>query len=185
MTSVVTGYSVDDLDALRDQLGVAHLELDPWGSLLVTPATDQHERAIAILHGQALVGLGLPPECVLSNGLAWKVPDGSGYVNVPDLAVLAPGWTRIVELHLDPPPLLVIEVGSPSTRGVDRTRKRADYRLGGAGLYLLVDLPGPASSPVSFEVHDFSADAVMTATGTIDLIVAGHPVRFDLTALTP
>jgi hypothetical protein len=28
------GYTVDDLDWLRAELGVAHLELDPWGSLI-------------------------------------------------------------------------------------------------------------------------------------------------------
>ena len=26
------GYTYDDLDWLRDELGVAHLELDPWGA---------------------------------------------------------------------------------------------------------------------------------------------------------
>jgi hypothetical protein len=46
------GYSVDDLDWLRDELGIAHIELDPWGSLIVTPATDEHETAVAILNEQ-------------------------------------------------------------------------------------------------------------------------------------
>ena len=174
------GYRVEDLDWLRDELGIAHLELDPWGSLIVSPATDEHETAVAVLHHQADRQLALPGGCVRSNGLAWKVPGGSGYLNVPDLAVVAPGWTRIGDLHLEPPPLLVVEVGSPSTRTVDRTRKLADYRLGGAGLYLLVDLPGPGSE-VTFEAHDFATEQITTATGTIDLAVASRPVRLDLT----
>lgn len=172
------GYSVEDLDWLRDELGIAHLELDPWGSLIVSPATDEHETAVAILHDQAVRQLGLPPGCVRSNGLAWKAPGGSGYVNVPDLAVVAPGWTRTGDAHIEPPPLLVVEVSSPSTRTVDRIRKLADYRLGGASLYLLVDLPGAV-----FEAHDFIAEEVTTASGTIDLVVAERPVRFDLTGL--
>ena len=73
-----------------------------------------------------------------------------------------------------PPPVLVVEVASPSTRHVDRTRKLDDYRLGGAHLYLLVDLPS------SFELHDFSAGGVVKSTGSIDLEVGGQPVRFTL-----
>ncbi len=175
------GYSVEDFEWLRDKLGIAHLELDPWGSLIVSPATDEHETAVAVLHDQAVRQLALPGGCVRSNGLAWKVPGGSGYVNVPDLAVIAPGWTRVGDLHLGPPPLLVVEVASPSTRTVDRTRKLADYRLGGAGLYVLVDLPGPdLGSEATFEVHDFSAEQIRTAAGAIALTLAGRPLRFDL-----
>jgi len=178
------GYSVEDLDWLRDELGIAHLELDPWGSLIVSPATDEHETAVAVLHDQAVHQLARPGGCVRSNGLAWKVPGGSRYVNVPDLAVVAPGWTRIGDLHLDPPPLLVVEVASPSTRTVDRTRKLADYRLGGAGLYVLVDLLGPGpGSDAAFEVHDFSADQIRTAAGSIALTVADRPLRLDLTGI--
>ncbi|HVF14324.1 MAG TPA: Uma2 family endonuclease [Acidimicrobiales bacterium] len=178
------GFSVDDLDWLRDSLGVAHLELDPWGSLIVTPATDEHETAVSLMVDKAVRQLGLPPGCVRVNGLAWKVPGGSGYLNMPDLAVVDPGWRRVGDLHLDPPPLLLVEVGPPSTRTVDRTRKLDDYRLGGAGLYVLVDLPAPGSTTaVTFEVHDFTTDQVMTATGVVDLVVAGRPLRIDLTEL--
>jgi Uma2 family endonuclease len=179
-----SGYTVDDLDWLRAELGIVHLELDPWGSLIVSPATDEHETAVAVLHSQAVLQLGLPSGCVRSSGLPWKVPGGSGYLNVPDLAVVAPGWARVGDLHLDPPPLLVVEVASPSTRRADRGRKLADYRLGGAGLYLLVDLPGQAAgSQATFEAHDFATGQVTTAAGTIDLAVTGRPVRFDLTEL--
>lgn len=179
------GYSVEDLDWLRDELGIAHLELDPWGSLIVSPATDEHESAVAVLHDQAVRQLALPAGCVRSNGLAWKVPGGSGYVNVPDLAVVAPGWTRTRELHLDPPPLLVVEVGSPSTRAVDRTRKMSDYRLGGAGLYLLVELPRAGSGPeVIFEAHHLTAGQTLEATGVIELVVAERLLRLDLTEFT-
>lgn len=179
-----TGYSVDDLDWLRDELGIAHLELDPWGSLIVTPATDEHELVLAVLHAQVVRQLDLPGGNVQSNGFAWKIPGGSGYTNVPDLAVLAPGWERTHDLHVAPPPLLVVEIASRSTRAVDRGRKLADYRLGGALLYLLVDPPTCApSEEVSFELHDFGAGEIVSAGTAIDLIVGGQPVRFDLSAV--
>ena len=181
MTTLTGGYTYDDLDWLRDELGVAHLELDPWGCLVATPASDEHETAIAAIHGQALRQLALPDGCVRGNGTGWIVPGGSGHLDVPDLIVVHPNWTRVDELHFDPPPLLVVEVASRSTRRVDHTRKLDDYRLGGAGVYLLVDLPAGGSA--TFEAHDFTTGHVATATGAIDLVVAGRPLRLDLTHL--
>ncbi len=177
------GYSVEDLDWLRAELGVAHLELDPWGSLIVSPATDEHEHAVALLVDEVVAQLRLPG-CVRVNSLAWKVPGGSGYVNVPDLAVVSPQFTRVGAWHLDPPPLLVVEVASPSTRAVDRGRKLADYRLGGANLYVLVDLPG--LSPVTeltFESHDFVAEQFSMAATRIELVVDNRPLVLDLSQL--
>ena len=110
------------------------------------------------------------------NGLGWIVPGGTGYLIVPDLTILASGWQRLDELHFNPPPLLVVEIASPSSRRVDRTRKLADYRLGGAENYLLVDLPD------AFELHDFVAGTVVKAAGSIDLVVGGQPLRFSLAA---
>ncbi len=169
------GYTVEDLDWLRNEMRVAaHLELDPWGSLIVSPADDHHETAMAVLVEQAIRQLDLPPGSVRPNGTAWIVAGGTGYLMIPDLIVLAPGWQRLGEFGFDPPPLLIVEIASPSTRRADRGRKLADYRLGGAGLYLLVDLPA------TFEVHDFAAGTIVTATGQIDLVVGGQPLRFSL-----
>ena len=168
------GYTVDDLDWLRSEIRVvAHLELDPWGSLIVSPATDEHELAQGALTVQAARQLDPAAHLVLPS-MPWTVPGGTGYVMVPDLTILAADWQRVDELHFDPPPFLVVEIASPSTRRADRTRKLADYRLGGTEQYLLVDLPD------AFELHDFSAGTVVTATGSIDLIVGGQPLRFSL-----
>lgn len=183
--STFVSYTADDLDWLRDELGMAHVELDPWGSLIVAPATDSHELAEAILGTQSVQQLQLPAGSVRTNNFAWMVPGGSGYLCVPDLAVLAPGWRRVDEWHLDPPPLLVAEIASPSTRSADRGRKLADYRLGGAGVYLLVDLPSPAGGHVTFEAHDARTGRRSVSSGTIDLVLAGQPLQFDLRTLGP
>lgn len=170
------GYTVDDLDWLRSELNVAaHLELDPWGSLIVSPATDEHELAQGALTVQAARQLESAEYIVLPS-MPWTVPGGTGYLMVPDLTVLAADWHRVDELHFEPPPLLVVEIASPSTRRADRGRKLADYRLGGAEKYLLVDLPD------SFELHDFSGGTVVAATAAIDLVVGGQPLRFSLPA---
>ena len=171
----ISGYTVDDLDWLRDEIGVAHMELDPWGSLIVSPATDDHELAQGALTVQAARQLD-PAEHTVLPSMPWTVPGGTGYLMIPDLTILPANWRRVGELGIDPPPTLVVEIASPSTRRADRGRKLADYRLGGAGLYLLVDLPD------AFELYDFAAGTVVTATGAIDLVVGGQPVRFSLPA---
>lgn len=168
-----SGYTAEDLDWLRDALGVAHLELDPWGSPIVSPADDEHEGIAVALARQTIEQL---THTVSVNGFPWVVPGGTGYLMVPDLLVLDPGWRRVDDLHFDRPPLLVLEIASRSTRGVDRSRKLADYRLGGAEKYLLVDRPS------SFELHDFAAGTVVKAEGEIELVVGGQPVRFSLPA---
>ena len=94
---------------------------------------------------------------------------------------LAPGWQRVGDVHVEPPPLMVVEVASPSTRAVDRGRKLAAYRLGGALAYLLVDLPGaglPAGA--EFEAYDFLPDNVVSATGAIEVVIDGQHVRLKL-----
>ena len=170
--TATTGYTVEDLDWLRDELSLAaHLELDPWGSLIVSPTDDEHEKAAVALARQGIESLS---HDVSVNGFSWVVPGGSGYLCIPDLIVLAPGWQRVDGLHVDPPPLLVVEIASPSTRRADRGRKLADYRLGGARLYLMVDLPS------TFELHDFSTGTVTTAKGSIDMVVGGQPLQFRL-----
>ncbi len=142
------GYTVEDLDWLRDEIGVAHLELDPWGSLIVSPATDEHEIAAGALTRPSDLQLILT---VIGNasfaGPSRAGPDTSWSRTSPSSRPIGGGWARSV---FDPPPLLVVEIASPSTRRADRGRKLADYRLGGAGIYLLVDLPA------TFEAHDFA-----------------------------
>lgn len=177
---VASGYTVDDLTWLRSVVGIGgHLELDPWGNLIVTPASDEHEVAISILHGQAVEHLGRPAR--LLTGIPWKVRGGSGYTNVPDLTVLPPDWRRTDDDQFDPPPLLVVEVASPSTVRIDRTRKRRDYRRGGTGLYVRVDFYAPGRA--GFEVFDLRTGSIRLATTAVDLVVDGQPLRFDLGGL--
>src|ERR1700737_3069074 len=142
MALAASGYTVDDLDWVRCQLGVAHAELDPWGNLIVAPTSDLHEEVVNIIARQLMRQLPEDGVDVVVNGVAWRVAGGSGYLHVPDVMVLASGWRNRRDEHFAPPPLLVVEVASPSTRTVDRSRKLDDYTLGGAGAYLLVDIPG-------------------------------------------
>jgi len=183
-----SGYTVDDLLWARQQFGTAHIELDPWGNLIVTPASDPHERAAALLHTLLFAQLDLPGDCVLTPGLAWRIPDGSGYTNVPDLMIVAAETKRVEDLHFAPPPLLVVEIASPSTRAIDRSRKLDDYRLGGAEVYMLLDLPGltPAPRPTA-DLHCWGSPPAggTGLTGLIEVPVGAAVATLDLDRLTP
>ena len=150
------GFTYDDLDWLRDELGVAHLELDPWGCLIVTPASDEHDTAVAV-HPRP----GPPPTRLYRTGvsvsteLAWIGPRWAAGTS------MCPIWSWSTRAGLGSTTSISIRrpssssrSASPSTRRVDRTRKLADYRLGGAGVYVLVDLP--ADGPPTFVAHDFA-----------------------------
>ena len=104
------GYTVEDLDWLRDEIGVAHIELDPWGSLIVSPATDEHELAQGALTVQAGIQLQASGYAVVPS-MPWTVLGGTGYLMVPDLTVLAADWRRVGD-GIDPPPLLVVEIAT-------------------------------------------------------------------------
>jgi len=188
---VPQGYTVDDLDWARLQNETPHVELDPWGNLIVTPASNPHGFAINTLRDllvPALVAAGISAR-VFVDGPMWRVPGGTGYTNQPDLLVLASGTEPAGPdgLSFSPAPLLVVEVASPSTRANDRGRKRGDYLLGGARAYWMVDLPGLArvEEPALTAVvrrEGAGEDEFGPLTGVVDL-ADPFPVRVDLAAL--
>lgn len=173
-------YTPDDLLWLREHLG-GHVELDPWGNAVVSPATDPHYLAINDLQEVLMLALAGTGTRAIAEGPPWKVPGGSGYTNMPDLTVIpgpAIGRHPDHEWHLVPPPLLVAEVASPSTRVIDRTRKADDYLLGGAEAYLLVDLPGLA--PVEVPTLELR----MPRDGAWATVATGPEVELDLAGRT-
>jgi Uma2 family endonuclease len=137
-------YTVDDLDWARDAFGTPHIEIDEDGALVVSPASTPHAFAVNALR-RLLGAAGRDSE----SEWPWQPPGASGRVNGPDLVVFAAGTVQAGhdELHFDPPPLLVVEMASPTTRRVDRGVKLSEYRLGGARYYLLVDLPALVDMP--------------------------------------
>ena len=62
------------------------------------------------------------------------------------------------EKHLEKPPVIVIELLSPSTRILDMGSKRRIYRDGGAKVYLIVDLDNK-----SIEINDMKTESAQSA----------------------
>lgn len=128
----------DDLDALPDD-GHRYEILD--GSLIVTPApVPRHQMVVGELHyalKEATAGTGLvvfvaPFEVTLSLTTVLQ----------PDVVVCH--REAITRRGAEGPPVLVVEVLSPSTRYLDRGAKRLAYESAGVAHYWLADPADPS-----------------------------------------
>lgn len=176
-------FTVDDLDWLKEEwgLGAFHIEIDPWGNLVMSPRKWSHVLALNEVVKNLTRQLEGAPAMAVVEGPNLKVAGGSGYENLPDGFVVLPfedgRWTAHDD-EMRRPPLMVIEVASPSTRTIDRTRKADDYRIEGAELYLLVDLPTAAKvdAPV--------LELWRNAGDHWDVVAKGPAITFELAGRT-
>lgn len=111
------------------------------GALVMTPPPGTtHQNAVGELFvaiRQAARARGLR---TFVAPVAWRI--GPGQVPEPDLLVVAP--EGVTERAITLPPVLVVEVLSPSNRGRDLSEKRRIYAEGGAGWYWIVDPAVPS-----------------------------------------
>ena len=86
--------------------------------------------------------------------------------------------TRLLEF----PPLLIVEVASPSTRAEDWGRKRRLYALGGAAWYWIVD---PDAGEIAVMANDGDQFSIIDrlGEGSTKRLDEPFPVTVDLAAL--
>lgn len=123
----------------------------------------------------ALLALMAPYYWVL-----WQVP--SLTLRQPDLVVVPHDVP--VERRLTTPPVLVVEVLSPTTRAVDLRDKRGEYARAGAAHYWVVDLDVPSITAMTLDGNG-TYRAVAEAKGDDELTVdAPFPINVTPTHLT-
>ena len=118
----------------EDYLALPHDLFAEWvdGEVVVSPRPSQ-------VHGAAVVRLGsvlltaLPDLTVLSDTGVW-LPGNR--LRGPDLTAVA---TMSTSTFVEEPPVLVVEVLSPSTRAEDTLRKSPEYAAAGVGQFWVVD----------------------------------------------
>jgi Uma2 family endonuclease len=137
---MVSGRALDleDLDATPDD-GNRYEVLD--GAIVMTPPSGTSHQGVSaellvLLHA-AVRPLGLR---VYSAPVAWRI--GPGQVPEPDLIVATPDL--VTDRAVEGPPVLVVEVLSPTGRGRDLHEKRRIYAEGRAAWYWIVDPAGPS-----------------------------------------
>ena len=129
--------TVDDLERLPDD-GHRYELVD--GTLIVTPApATAHQRCVVRL--VVLLAAAAGPDLeVLVAPYDWVV--GPATLFQPD--VLVARRADLGPKRLERPPVLAVEVLSPSTRRVDVATKRLAYADAGVPHYWLVDPDGPS-----------------------------------------
>lgn len=132
-------FTVEDLERIPDD-GFRYELLD--GTLLVSPAPGVWHQEVAFALARALYD-ACPPELhVVIAPFEWR---GSGRTALqPDVLVARRADLLAVDggKFLARPPVLAVEVLSPSTRRIDRLSKLSAYEEAGVASYWLVD-PDP------------------------------------------
>ncbi|MDQ6617346.1 MAG: Uma2 family endonuclease [Actinomycetota bacterium] len=138
MTVLDRPFDLEDLLGTPDD-GNRHEVLD--GALVVSPPPGTDHQAVvlelAVLLRHASRPLGLR---TFVAPVAWRI--GPGQVPEPDLMVVAP--EAVTPQAIQHPPVLVVEVLSPSGRDRDLFEKRRIYAKGGAATYWIVDPAEPS-----------------------------------------
>lgn len=110
------------------------------GALVVTPApTPRHQDAVGHLYRQLVAHAPASTRAFVSPVDVVLADDS---VLQPDLVVVP--VHAVTPKALDGPPLLAIEVLSPSTRRIDLMLKRSRYEAAGTTAYLVVDPDEPS-----------------------------------------
>lgn len=162
-TVVRDAMSLDDFFALDIEL----VELVEGQPVLLSAATGPHQVAVTELLLR-LVGSLPATHRVLTSPIDWVLWDGPRpTVRQPDLAVVTREQAR--ERRLTEPPMLVVEVLSPSSIERDLVAKRRDYARAGCAHYWIVNLTVPEVVALHAEGDDYVevARLVGGTTGTL------------------
>lgn len=137
------------------------------GTLLVSPApTPGHQLALAELY--TLLRLRCPAGLIVAFA-PLAVQFDAGTELQPDLLVAS--LAAFTSQNLPTAPLLVVEIGSPSTVTIDRTLKRAAYAGFGVPTYWLVDPDPdqPSITVLTLQGEEYVEE--QTARGDAELVV--------------
>ena len=160
-----------DLDALPDD-GLRHELID--GQFVMTPAPGSDHQTMSLrlaalidqaVRGTHLKALAAPYDVVLGP-----------HVVEPDVFVAAK--TDFTAKDLPAPPLLVIEILSPSTSHLDRGRKREIYAEAGVAHYWIVDPDMPSIATFELAHGTYRQTAHVIGDETLDV---RQPVQLRLT----
>ena len=167
---------VDDLDDMPDD--GRRYELS-HGTLVVTPSPRPAHQVvvgslIALLHAASPDGVLVGPgsDVVITRDT----------VKVPDVVVFEGSQLR--QRRLTAPPLLVVEVHSPSTKVLDLTEKRVAYAAFGVPSYWLVDLDDRTVTVLELDGGSYAERAVARPGAPVAL-ERPFPVTLDPEALFP
>lgn len=165
-------FTVDDLERTPDD-GHRYELLD--GVLLVGPAPIlRHQYVVTRL--VQLLSAHCPDELFVMAGPV-GVRESPTTELQPDLVVVPK--SDLDERYITKPPLLVVEVRSPSTALVDLNLENAAYEMFGVPSYWVVDPDSKDPGLVAFELRE-GRDAEAASVSGAEVFHAATPFRFDI-----
>jgi Uma2 family endonuclease len=139
--------------------------------------------APAIIHqlvlqrlGQAL-GAACPPEYLVLPGLGVEM--GKYQYRIPDLAVVRVDAFGIDDKSVTEPPVLAIEIASPSTAMYDRNRKKEVYAGLGIASYWIVMPILDQPRLTAFELRRGSCREIAEVSGA-EVFAAARPLAVEI-----
>lgn len=178
-----TALTLDDFLALCEAAppGVRY-EAVGGRAVVMSAPSNSHQLVLGRMY--TLLEQGLPPTLVALmaplDWVLWQVP--SLTLRQPDLVVIS--VDQLDDQPLTTPPVLVVEVLSPTTRAVDLRDKRGEYARAGAAHYWVVDLDAPSITAMTLDGNG-GYRTVAEAKGDDELTVdAPFPISVTPTHLT-
>ena len=168
-------FTVAELDQMPDD-GRRYELLD--GALVVSPRPTTIHQYVAMRLLRALADACPEDLCVLPEPAVMLGPQTEFD---PDLVVVR--MDQIGGAKFTEPPLLVVEIRSPSTALIDLNRKKSAYEGFGVPSYWILNPEPPQPELAVFELRDGSYSMMAKASG---LFTTGRPfsVSIDLADLT-
>jgi Uma2 family endonuclease len=151
--------TVDDLELLPDD-GYKY-ELDDGVLVVSPPPANIHQLVASRL--QTLLDGSCPPEYLVISGNGVEISNTQ--YRIPDLIVVLADQYEVTGTSTARPPLLAIEVASPSTAIYDRNRKRDVYAGFGIASYWIVTPSLDKPRLLAFELRRGSYRQVADVSG--------------------
>ena len=145
----------DDLATMPDD-GHRYELLD--GTLLVTPAPSWDHQSCVTSLVVLLFAARQPGQAVLVAPFDVRL----SRITVLEPDVIVADKANMTPARLEGPPLLAVEVLSPSTRRIDLGAKRLAYEAAGVPAYWLVDPDGPSLSVLELDAGRYVERATVT-----------------------
>jgi Uma2 family endonuclease len=164
-------FTVDDLDRMPDD-GRRYELVD--GVLMVSPAPSVPHQVVLLRLSVLLDGVR-PPSLFVVPGPGVRMSDDTELI--PDLVVIP--QDQVAGRRVTRPPLLAVEIQSPSTALFDLNTKKAVYERFGVASYWIVIPEASQPELVAFELRDARYEQVAHVTND-QPFRAQRPFRVDV-----
>lgn len=168
--------TLDDLSAMMSADPYHRYEVSPEGVLSAMPPPP-YGHAVIVSKLMLWLGAGGVPADRLAQGVGLAIPGRSGGVGgrIPDLVVWSKPQADGVWLPVTQDVLLVVEVVSPGSEGIDRITKHSEYAGAGIVRYWLVEQDAAQTVTMHELVEDrYVVQAAMPLAWLLNTSPADH-----------